>query len=100
MGLTSKMFEKHLWKTDILSKDASHCPVSLLKMSLSHSKNKLPGLSISGTLVENGLNKHAESKTENSLKSRSSITQLYVHSNNINTKNEIGPLRLCSLILW
>ena len=31
------MFEKHLWKSDILS------------------KNQLPGLSISGTLLENEL---------------------------------------------
>ena len=35
------MFEKHLWKSDILSEDAS--------------KNQLPGLSVSGTLVKNGL---------------------------------------------
>ena len=43
------MFEKHLWKSDILSKDA---------VFFQHfaSKNQLPGLSISGTLVENGLN--------------------------------------------
>ena len=42
------MFEKHLWKSDILSKDA---------VFFQHfaSKNQLPGLSISGTLVENGL---------------------------------------------
>ena len=31
---TSKMFEKHLWKSDILSKDTVHGPASLLKMSL------------------------------------------------------------------
>ena len=44
------MFEKHLWKSDILSKDA---------VFFQHfaSKNQLPGLSISGTLVENGLKK-------------------------------------------
>ena len=30
------MFEKHLWKSDILSKDASHRPATLLKMSLLH----------------------------------------------------------------
>ena len=36
------MFEKHLWKSDILSKDVA-------------SKNQLPGLSISGTLFSNGL---------------------------------------------
>ena len=58
------MFEKHLWKSDILSKDAGHRPASLLKMSLFYcfflfkhfaSKNQLPGFYISGTLVENGL---------------------------------------------
>ena len=57
------MFEKHLWKSDILSKDAVHRPASLLKMSLFHrcffkhfgSKSQLPGLSIIETLVENGL---------------------------------------------
>ena len=30
------MFEKHLWKSDILSKDPGHRPKSLLKMSLFH----------------------------------------------------------------
>ena len=35
------MFGKHLWKSDILSKGAC--------------KNQIPGLSVSGTLVENGL---------------------------------------------
>ena len=57
------MFEKHMWKSDILSKDAVRRPASLLKMSLFHwcfSNNLLvqihqPGLSIIGTLVENGL---------------------------------------------
>ena len=58
------MFEKHLWKSDILSKDAGHRPASLLKMSLFYcfflfkhfaSKNQLPGFYISGTLVENEL---------------------------------------------
>ena len=40
------MFEKHLWwKSDILSKDAGHFA----------SKNQLPGLSVNGTLTENGL---------------------------------------------
>ena len=43
------MFEKHLWKSDILSKDAGQRHFA--------SKNQLPGLSISGTLVENGLKK-------------------------------------------
>ena len=27
---TSKMFEKHLWKSNILSKDVGHRPASLL----------------------------------------------------------------------
>ena len=33
---TTKMFEKHLWKSDILSKDSGHRPASLLKMPLFH----------------------------------------------------------------
>ena len=41
------MFEKHLWVSDILSKDAGRWPFA--------SKNQLPGLSVIGTLVENGL---------------------------------------------
>ena len=40
------MFQKHLWKSDILSKDAGQHFAS---------KNRPPGLSINGTLVENGL---------------------------------------------
>ena len=59
------MFEKHLWKSDILNKDAGHRPITLLKMLLfsqvffKHfaSKNQLPGLSLSGTLVEIGLSR-------------------------------------------
>ena len=43
--LPTKMFEKQLWKSDILSKDAVYLPT----------KNQLPGFYISGTLVENGL---------------------------------------------
>ena len=65
------MFEKHIRKSDILSKDAGHRPASLLKMSIfdrcfsKHfaSKNQLPSFYISGTLVENGLRltqRHAE----------------------------------------
>ena len=42
------MFEKHLWKSDILSEDAGHFA----------SKSQLPGFYLSGTLVENGLNFH------------------------------------------
>ena len=34
MIFTSKMFEKHLWESDILRKDAGQSPASLLKMSL------------------------------------------------------------------
>ena len=57
------MFEKHLWKSDILSKDAGQRPAFLCKMStlqpvyFKHfaSKNQLPGLNISGALVENML---------------------------------------------
>ena len=41
------MFEKHLWKSDILSKDASQRHFA--------NKNQLPGFYIGGTLVENGL---------------------------------------------
>ena len=33
---TSKMFEKHLWKSDILRKDAGRWPASFLKMSFFH----------------------------------------------------------------
>ena len=52
VGFTSKMFEKHLWKSDILSKD-----VTLPQVFFKHfaSKNQLPGFYISETLVENGL---------------------------------------------
>ena len=60
MVFTSKMCEKHLRNSDILSKDAGHRPASLLKMLLFHryfhtfaSKNQLPGFSIIGTLPGN-----------------------------------------------
>ena len=53
MVFTSKMFEKHLWKSGILSKDAGRYPQVFFKHFAS--KNQLPGLSVSGTLVENGL---------------------------------------------
>ena len=59
----TKMFEKHLWKSDILCKDAGPTciftkNVTLPQVFFKHfdSKNQLPGLSIIGTLVENGLN--------------------------------------------
>ena len=43
----SERCEKHLWSSDILSKDAGHRV----------SKNQLTGFYISGTMVANGLNK-------------------------------------------
>ena len=43
------MFERHLWKSDILSKDAGHRPVFFFILS---------GLLVSGTLVKNGLRHH------------------------------------------
>ena len=48
------MFEKHLWKSDILRKDAGHRPQLFFKHFAS--KNKLPGFYLNGTLVEKGLN--------------------------------------------
>ena len=57
------MFEKHLWKSDMFSKEAGHRLPSLLKMSLPQvffkhfaSKSQLHGFYISGILVQNGLN--------------------------------------------
>ena len=49
------MFEKHLWKSDILSKDAEN--VTLPQVFFKHFayKNQVPGFYIKGTLVENGL---------------------------------------------
>ena len=49
------MFEKHLWKSDILSKDKKN--VTLPQVFFEHfaGKNQLPGLSTNGTLVENEL---------------------------------------------
>ena len=66
LAFTSKMFEKHLWKSDILSKDAGQRPASLYinvtlpQLFFKHfvGKKQLPGFSISGTLVENGLRLH------------------------------------------
>ena len=46
------MFEKHLWKSDILSKDVTFPQVFFKHFA---SKNQLPGFYINGTLVENGL---------------------------------------------
>ena len=50
------MFEKHLWKSDILSKDAGHI-IPLPQVFFKHfaNKNQLPGLSVNGTLVKNWL---------------------------------------------
>ena len=52
------MFEKHLWKSDILSKDVTFPQVFFKHFA---SKNQLPGFYISGTLVEKGL---IQAKTE------------------------------------
>ena len=52
------MFEKHQRKSDILSKGAGFA-----------SKNQLSGLSISGTLVENGLTQSSQSFYKNNLSS-------------------------------
>ena len=57
------MFEKHLWKSDILSKDAGrylnvHPPLVFFKHFAS--KNQLPGLSVSGTLGENELTTNSD----------------------------------------
>ena len=63
MVFTSKLCEKHLRKSDILSKDPGYRSTSLLKMSLSTgffthfvSKNQLTGFSIIGILAGNGSN--------------------------------------------
>ena len=54
------MFEKHLRKSDNLSKDAGHRPTSYLKYHSSTGvfqtfccENQLPGFYTSGTLVKN-----------------------------------------------
>ena len=57
------MFEKHLWKSDNLVKDAGLWPASLLQMSLFHRccsniAVAMSDLSMIGTLVENGLKSH------------------------------------------
>ena len=57
------MFQKRLWKSDILIKDGGRCPASLLPQVFFKnlaSKNQLSGLPVSGTLVQNGLNFHAD----------------------------------------
>ena len=57
------MFEKHLWKSDILSKDADHI-IPLPQVFFKHfaNKNQLPGFYIGGTLVENELKEKKPSK--------------------------------------
>ena len=61
MVFTSKMFEKYLWKSNILLKDAGHlhlylkCHSSTGVFKHFASKKQLPGQSVSGILVENGL---------------------------------------------
>ena len=52
VGFTSKLFEKQLRKSDILSKNVT-LPQVFLKYFAS--KNQLPGFYIGETLVENGL---------------------------------------------
>ena len=49
------MFEKHLWKSDILSKDAENVTIPYVFLKHFPSKNQLRGLSISAAFVENGL---------------------------------------------
>ena len=46
------MFEKHLWKSDILSKDVTFPQVFFKHFA---SKNQLPGFYMSETLIENSL---------------------------------------------
>ena len=56
MIFTSKMCEKNLWKSDILSKDAGRMSLSTGVFTHFARKNQLPGFSIIGTLTGNGLN--------------------------------------------
>ena len=50
------MFKIHLWKSDILSKDAGHRLFHrCFSKHFASKKKQLPGLSVSGTLVENEL---------------------------------------------
>ena len=64
-----------VWKSDTLSKDAGRWPagnVTLPQVFFKHfaSKNELPGLSIIGTLIENGLKincQHYSSEFTNSI---------------------------------
>ena len=102
MVFTSKMCEKHLWESDILSKDAGHGPASLLK-TLSQvffkpfaSKNHPPGFSIMGKLAGNGISsssieqqeiyyqkegKDLQSLALTSLKSVQIERQIFQHNN-------------------
>ena len=49
------MFEKHLWKSEILSKDVGRWPLPQVFFKHYAGENQLPGFYISGTLVENVL---------------------------------------------
>ena len=60
------MFEKHLWKSDILRKDAGRFA----------SKIHLPGLPISGILIENGLINDYESSFHDML---SNLNKKMIH---------------------
>ena len=53
----NQVVEKHLWKSDILSKVNLYLNATLPRVFFKHftSKNQLPGLYVNGTLVENGL---------------------------------------------
>ena len=66
VDFSRKMFEKYLWKRDILSKDSGHRPASLLKMSLfyrSFSNILLRKTNyLVSTLVEHRINKHLRHK--------------------------------------
>ena len=63
--LLAKCVKKHLWKSDILSKDTDQQSASLLRISLFHrcflthfgSTNQLSALLIRETLAGNGLNR-------------------------------------------
>ena len=62
MVFTRKICEKHLWKNDILRKDAGPLP----QVFFTHfaSKNQVPDFSIMGTLSGNGLTINKEKFVE------------------------------------
>ena len=88
MVFTSKMCEKHLWESDILSKDAGHGPASLLK-TLSQvffkpfaSKNHPPGFSIMGKLAGNGISSSSIEQQEIYYQKEVQIErQIFQHNN-------------------